>query len=592
MPTFDLINLNIIPANSRGDAKMPPCEMSDGDTITIAYWNHRENRGGVEDTFRELRKWLNENGLKVYRPQYDSYEADGIYGRLPYIVTVRTGEDFNYLDPDTILGQPDCHSCGNEVEYPHFVCPECGVELYCPSCHRIGNELHYDEEFDRTFCEGCGKECNDCGGMYDPRSWPDCPICRPMMRCTSCGDTYLENEMYTNENTVLCESCHTNYCNSCGTYVGDDDFIPTDENGNPTCTACLGKKHFETFDEKGEKTATQMKIPVIPGRENIRLCGIEIEGAAGPNTPPGYKAGTLLARELYSAELCHYPEMGNYHGNEHDAGFAFVERDRSVDWELVIGPINVANVTHMTKLNKTVKIVRNMIRDERLKLDMRAGMHVHVEAANVSLPSTYNLHRLYMYTEDFLYRLGAAKWAYHRAIPLQGKGAAAKTPMTLGKINFARAFGNNRYYGLSFENYFKRYFSECECGARTYGMFEECTCDLGKCTFEFRLFNTTANSIKIHAYLAICQALVAKAVEMDEIKDDEYSALDFIPKKVEDMTLTERNKLSLGWQERLNFVANELPLTKEEKESIFYCVVNSEMKDFVEAEILLEREEN
>ncbi len=112
---------------------------------------------------------------------------------------------------------------------------------------------------------------------------------------------------------------------------------------------------------------------------------------------------------------------------------------------------------------------------------------------------------------------------------------------------------------------------------------------MGKCTFEFRLFNTTANTVKLHAYLALCQALVAKEIELPEITDaSQYPALDFEKVRLNDMTDQMKRRLGTEWERRIEFVNNDLPLTQEEKKSIHYCVVNSEVGKVVNnAEILI-----
>jgi hypothetical protein len=92
----------------------------------------------------------------------------------------------------------------------------------------------------------------------------------------------------------------------------------------------------------------------------------------------------------------------------------------------------------------------------------------------------------------------------------------------------------------------------------------------------------------------MCQALVAKAIEMEEIKDaSNYPPLDFVKSRVSDMHPSTRRKMNREWEKRIVFVNEQLPLTKEEKKSIHYCIVNSEMgKTVTNADILLETEDN
>jgi hypothetical protein len=358
-------------------------------------------------------------------------------------------------------------------------------------------------------------------------------------------------------------------------------------NDDGYCSNCATRSVGEDDDIEAE---SDMTIPSIPGRENVLLCGIEIEGS---NAKGQTRTGSALARALQNAQLSYHAEMTGYHsGSGHRNFKVHVERDGSVDWEMVVGTINMGDPRDVDILDRAVKIVRGMIRNGEARLDMRAGLHIHVEAARIGLVGAYNLYRYYMHCEDFLYRVGAAKWPFHRAI-LGGRGHPEKNPEAIGKLQFARTFTGNRYYGLSFDNYFARYFAQCQCGARQYGMFEDCTCNLGKCTFEFRLFNTTANTTKVHAYLALCQALVAKASSMPEVSDEEYPSFDFYRGKVKEFSPTRIRTYKRKWEKCVEFVNNELPLTDEERRSIYYCVANSEIGNVVEnSGILLEEKEN
>jgi hypothetical protein len=352
-------------------------------------------------------------------------------------------------------------------------------------------------------------------------------------------------------------------------------FVEVEGFDQPVCRRCyreaVAGTGEEEFDEDTLLTATELALPTIEGREQIRMCGIEIEGADGT------RGAVHLARALYEMGVSNTDDvMGYHHGN--GAGFAHVERDSSVDWELVIGPVNMANAKHVQKLNRVVKHVRDWVHAEHLKLDLRCGLHIHVGAERVGLAAAYNLHHLYTFIEDPLYRLGAAKWSLHRTVVAdRGLHYCQLVPKETNKTRFARAVQGNRYYGLSFNNYLAAMLNHCRCGATQYDSWDECECELGKCTFEFRLFNTTANPRKLHAYLALTQALVAKALTLPEQSADDWPALPFIPKRVKDLTDDERAELFPAWEQRLEWIFRELPLTPEERASVRYCVVNSEL---------------
>jgi hypothetical protein len=563
-----------------------------GATVQIAFWEMSPEN--VRAAFTSLKAWLVENQLGLVSGGNEYFTEGDFNANIGYYYSLCETSHRGYTDPIEILSQPDC-SCGTEITYPSVKCPDCESNLFCSNCRAFKSDVRYNEIWG-THCGDCSTTCDQCEEMLAPNQ-ERCPACHPSRRCASCPTTiYINDEdsiyhEYINENgdtEIYCDNCFNGLCHNCGDVVAHENIM---EDEGHQCISCVSRNNHEEWDETSELPNESLAIPTIPGRETIRLVGVEIEGANGDGMVD-LQGGQLLAESLYTQGISRNHSIGGYHSGSR--GLVHVERDSSVDWELVIGPINVANPEHVDILNKSVRVVRGFINNKTLKLDMRAGLHVHVGADRVPFHNAYNLHKLYMYMEDFLYRFGAAKWPYHRSINRRGRDQAGKSPNTDGKLNFARTFSGQRYYGLSFDNYFARYFEQCECGARTYGLFDECTCDLGKCTFEFRLFNTTANTVKLHAYLAMCQALVAKAIEMEEIKDlKQYPALDFVKSKASDLSATARRKLNREWEKRIVFVNEQLPLTQEEKKSIHYCIINSEMgKTVTNADILLETEDN
>jgi len=570
--------------------------VNSGNIFQVSVWEMRPDQ--VKNAFTKMKEWLLENGFGFSNITTEYYQEDAVNANIGYYFVLCDINTSGAIDPFELLSQPDC-SCGEELTYPTLKCPACESYLYCGSCRSFSEEVQYDET-NGTYCTNCSVRCEneDCEIQYFHANNQRCPSCNPSVRCRSCprliylneddGHGSIDNED-TGEVYMFCSHCLPGVCHSCFCVESPENIL---EDEGHQCVSCVSRNSDEEWDGNSELENSELAIPTIPGREVIRLVGVEIEGANGEITR-GRDGGNVLARSLYEAGLSRMYEMSGYHSGS-SRNLVHVERDSSVDWEMVIGPINVAESQHVDVLNRSVKVVRSLINDKTLKLDMRAGLHIHVGADRVPFHNAYNLHKLYMYMEDFLYRFGAAKWPYHRSINRRGRDQAGKSPIVEGKLNFARTFSGQRYYGLSFDNYFARYFEQCGCGARTYGLFDECTCDLGKCTFEFRLFNTTANTVKLHAYLAMCQALVAKAIDMEEIKNTlEYPTLDFVKSRVSDMNASTRRKMNREWEKRIVFVNEQLPLTPEEKKSIHYCIMNSEMGKLVtNADILLETEDN
>jgi len=540
------------------------------------------------DSYRQISEWAQQNDLKLFIGETLNYRFD-INRNGAFTFPIISGfawyrEDEAAVD-NTHNPRFNCSvkicECGTENPFMKFICQneECKKFLYCVNCQSWDtNNINWDVFDGRTYCSNCGVLCERCEDRYhEGNNYNACADCEERFNCPECGE-YRVGERHPIElrNTEeeweveVCNSCVDNYCIGCFQFRYHDDWNENEE-GNRVCRRCylIGTSDTEDWDADAEMAATNLSIPVIEGREMIRMCGVELEGA-------NRAGGQLIAAQLYDVGLSYSSVIEGYHAG--DNGFAHVERDSSVDWELVMGPMNMANIEHVRNLNKCVKLVRQTIKDGHAKLDLRCGVHIHVSAEQVGLHQAYNLHILYMYLEDILYRLGAAKWPIHRSL-VQGDRHCAKSEKMETKMSFANMYRDNRYYGLSFSNYFNQMINGCECGARRYGLWEECTCRLNKCTFEFRLFNTTANTTKLHAYLALTQALVAKATLMPEIRNtDDYPALDFISKRFKDMGVTEQESLLTKWKKRIPFLVNELPLTEEEKDSIYYCIMNSELE--------------
>lgn len=348
---------------------------------------------------------------------------------------------------------------------------------------------------------------------------------------------------------------------------------------HPVCQDCqrnVLRLEVESFDEDASDTLESLRT--IPGRETIRNCGIEIEGANGSG------GGNELAAVLYRAGLSTTKTMTD-HGSGTRYGLVHVEYDSTVDWEAVIGPLNMAASDHVKTLDSVMKAIRSEIKKGTLKLDLRCGLHIHVGAERTSLAKAYNLSHIFTYLEDPFFRIGAAKWPFHRGS--QGSNYAAPVPKHSRKLDFYTQQGGrrtpgreNHYYALSFSNYFNSMMRNCACGAAGAGMWDECTCpNLGKCTFEFRLFNTTANMRKLRAYLALSQAMVAKAVSLPEIArpNEEFPGLPFNQRVFKEMEDVEAGELVDAWKPRIAYIFNELPLTTDEKEAVLYCVRNCEI---------------
>lgn len=459
--------------------------------------------------------------------------------------------------------------------------------LFCPNCAGVCPAPHSFPEYIAPFapmcadhapngvrelCCNCGVYLPDGGDYYE--YWGDrcCDDCAPGI-CPGCGRETLDRY----GDLGVCERCYYD-----GPEFYDDEELSFD---TPAPSAdwspppYMTPRETEAFEDEG-KTEADLLIPTIPGRENVRTCGLEIEGGG---------SGRALARALHAAGLSNYDRQLNYHTQSElsqDGMHTWtVENDSSVDWELISPPLNIADREHVRELHQAVDILRTQIKEGVVGLDLRCGLHVHIGAEQVGITHAYHLGKVWGYLEDVIFRLGAARWPYHRSI-MNGLHYCQPTPKgAKTKLEFGRQMDNNmdRYNALSFQNYIQSFTRRCQCGAVRYDSWDECTCSLGKCTFEFRVFNTSANMHKIHAYLALCQALVAWATGRDEIDPDALPEQSYVNRQVDALTPAHTD----AWKERLEFIFNELPLTEGEKRDLLYCVQHSELNtlgsEFIDA---------
>lgn len=551
----------------------------------------RRDTSGFPARIAALREWADENGIQLAIIRNTELSVSQLYVSWPirFAVAQTDAVVFNgYYGEASFPGAVNC-PCGEEHPPYTVACPTDGRTLTCVWCGmgpavRTRNPVTLVESGGDLVCTNCAHPCSvdDCETMtltsldYCPEHGQhgSCEVCGNRMEAAAGSDTPWVS---TGNYAVLCFNCAEHVCPNCDRYSDNPMTYSGDMDGY-VCRRCFREAvagaGTEDFDNSATVSAAAMRIPSIPGRENVRMCGVEIEGANGSG------GGHDLAQAFFGAGLSMDNVMQGYHSGSH--GFAKVERDSSVDWEAVIGPLNPAEREDMVMLNRAVRAIRSLVKDGTLSLDLRAGCHIHVEAARASLDGAFNLNTLFAYIEDVIYRLGAAKWPIHRAIG--GSDYAQPVPKETRKLQFARTQNDEdggRYYALSFANYFNRMLSGCHCGAVRYDSWEDCTCDLGKCTFEFRVFNTTANPRKLHAYLALTQALVAKALKMGTIDSpvEEFPALGFVAKRFKDMTSDSQEELLNEWRERITWMFTELPLTDEERESLRYCVRNSELAE-------------
>lgn len=354
---------------------------------------------------------------------------------------------------------------------------------------------------------------------YRPESWS-----YPEPECYDCG--YAESE------------CQCRYCESCGSRMYD---------GETCCENDYDPYGEETTDDP-QSGDSPLRIPALPDRPT-RCMSMEIEVGRG---------GNVLADAFYRAGLSNSAHMHGYHSGEHES-FVRVEEDASVAAEIIFSKMYLSRPGHSAKFEKGLGILKEAIANGQSKLDMRCGLHIHVslerdrtaKAKGFTRQDCISLYHLWNYLEDTIFRLGSANWKGHRSefgndySPIVPKREISRPR----DLNFGRC-------ALNLSNYL----AVLDYGRDEYGGSRIPT-------VEFRVFNTSANTRKIRAYAALCQAMVAYAGE-HKVTSTEFPVFSWTQHGEPDMRAS---------QERIEFILTKLPLTNSEQEDLRYCMRKSSL---------------
>jgi hypothetical protein len=436
--------------------------------------------------------------------------------------------------------------------------------------------------------------CGECETVRPTsRLFATCACCyRP---CYSCGDLRRRYDLDDNDNCPNCQ--YYAHCYSCGDGVYEDDAYYLDYEDEYFCRSCFNDRRssppephdMEQPPEPGDFDGVSLFLSDMDGQRTVRRVGLEIEGGGDQ----GGLADHLNTRGVspYSGTMGWHHQTRLVEGSRHDEARGWsVESDATVDWEVVSPVLDLSDPIDASLAEAGVRAIQEYIEGGSAWLDYRAGLHIHVGTERLPIEASYRVGRLWTYLEDVIFRFSAAKWGVHRTIQ-SGEGYCEPVDKRMKtQQDFNRTVRRlGRYNALSFQNYLQAHLSNCQCGNCAVSSWDTCTCEnLGKCTFEFRVFNSTTNIVKMKAYIAFCIALISYAERMEPLTDAEWD------QSFPDMEFT-GNRLggSIGAQhaERLNFILNELPLTEDEKDAILYCVRNSDLAAVESQLTITDREE-
>lgn len=547
------------------------------------YIHNAENLNEAEycSRLRALYTWGRAHDVYIKAFDY------GYYGQewnaeilVRWVVTVQmsgAGSRYSWLDNCRELTCSNGHTWNGG-----WICPECSESLTCIICRRYRGDvsLRHLDSAGGLVCQNCTRICGYRSGTNERCT--ELVIAGRRIYCDTHGDPQpcaganctkvleIGNRYSGSNNTYYCSTCRARYCDICETQVHRATHLNAFE--LYVCAACIAatpeldesKPLSEEFDEGAELTAEVLKLDPAAARP-IRMCSIELEATAG---------GAALAKALFEAGLSSRDGVRGYHSSAND--FCHVERDGSLGdqgGELIFNRILLDNDEDVQKLHQGVSIMRQLVKEKKLGMDTRCGLHIHVDAHNMGINHVRNLALIHNYLEDVLYRLSAAKYLRHR-----GQGYATKSAK--GELYFKDtvAFGlhfmstSGHHSALNLSNYWRAVNNNCSCGhASLYKDVVRCQCNLGKCTFEFRVYNGTTNFRKIHAYSALSQSMVAYARAFDELNEVELPAMEFVPfyKDVEPVIPE--------WTSRLRWLFRNLYFSDAERDSMLYVLKNSSL---------------
>lgn len=387
--------------------------------------------------------------------------------------------------------------------------------------------------------------------------------------CFNCGAGVSEDYRYLvyleDDDRLICQNCWYSWCSY------DSHFVESGTTGvyntpgwgeGPTCRACrrvLDAGRYEEYDDDGDEAPPESVALTPYIHRPIRTCSIEMETVNG---------GATLATALARAGLSSLSNVQGYGSSRHIPNeFCHVERDSSLGdngGELIFDRVRLDDPEDAGRMHAAMQIVRTLIKNGDLAMSMSCGLHVHVDAHQMGVGDVRNLVLTTNYLEDVLYRMSAAKYTKHR-------GTRFSQPLPKGPYPDRRVFGvqflqsNGHESALNVSHYWQAMRNNCRCGAAIVGTHEECTCNLGKCTFEFRYFNGTANFRKVQAYSALCQSLVSYAKLVDDLDDSTMPVMGY------NEGLTEFDAEHLDkWDERLRWMLANLYFSDGERDSLNY----------------------
>jgi hypothetical protein len=210
------------------------------------------------------------------------------------------------------------------------------------------------------------------------------------------------------------------------------------------------------------------------------------------------------------------------------------------------------------------------VQDYEPTWDATTGMHMHIDLHGLSLQDVKNIVVVYSFLEDVIYRLGSAGYPQHRTLIRGGRNYA----QAIQKHEYASA----KEFGMKFlrqashadslnMQHFYNSMRHCSCGAYEFGSgIDQCECNRGKVTAEWRVFNGTGHPRRIRAWAALVQAVTAWS------QDRNLQTLAAQEGYLRPFTFNTANRTLPEFVSRVEWMFTHLPLTDAEQEDLAWCL--------------------
>lgn len=464
-----------------------------------------------------------------------------------------------------------------------------GVPIACCKCHSAYPRLVTDPDTGQHYCRSCVNVCpglgaEECNTPIFNTKFQGCDVHFPKSNCEGCSQSWdreLLQVFFTGKR--YCPTCYSQCCPRCGTPgIIDPVNTPVLTDGKyeryQVCSDCSRDVKAWLGQDRGEKIVLE-KVPNLqilshPNRA-IRAVSIEFEVARG--------IGPIL-QELYERKLTASPNLMRYHQGNGRSGFCYAEYDGSLSdtgGEIIVSKAKLNDPRTAENLQTLVGVIRRHVKKGTSEMDMTTGLHIHVDAHNMGFNHVRNLVLLFNYLEDPIYRLSATNYTRHRGIhyAMLLPKVGIDTQAEFNRRLFSTLSPNDQHHSvLNVQNFYSAVGGSCQCGHILAGNPQDCKCDLGKCTVEFRVFNGTCSWKKLHAYLALCLGMVAFARNNEDMVLSDFEPCYYFP------LAPIGNELKTRWMDRLTWLYKNIYFSEDERASLTYCIEHSELSQLTYAQ--------